>query len=592
MLGVGNQSNSLKKISSQVSSSGVSHRKSSSTTGSPSSSLSIHPTTGVCRKSTSQTPSKSPEVKSVLLPRKTPSSTGSSGSSSGSSSTSTSTTTSKSNITTVSSLQNNVQNSRLQVSLNRLNVQEYLDRISGSQTSISRNPGHQTNSGGGRGVQQSVSPNRLVKTSSPSAVLNANVIRTNASKNTSPNNISKSVSSNRNYGSSQSVLKTIEIHSNPSSGSKQISPNTVTISPVNESVFKDMTPSAEVLNLTKNSSVYISKVKDCGETKSGRSSSPSIGIPLPSGITISPTTNASPSTFLTKPQKSVEKNPDVKINVSITKQESAALSLTKEKRERESVLNINVKREGPLQNIPDCISVTSKVMSNERHKFEHVRKRALQEYHHQQQQQQQQKSPERLKPEEKKIKTEDTSLLTDLEIKEEKLDDKNFSKIFDSVIAKTSETVRQSESTSGGSHHANALVDRFGSDVGSMGVLPVKNSVMGHGQYKNNSGKLRDMRTAKDKMFYTKNEGNDSVTTLGDDRKTEESEERIENIKEQRVQMEMDRVMQNLVELSREKNSEYEFESQMSMTTNNYYTNNTSGIKAPSFQEAFQKMYK
>lgn len=499
---------------------------------------------------------KNSEVKSILIPRKTPQGSTSSGNVS-----------SKSNISSMSSLQNSVQGSRLQVTLNRLNVQEYLDRISGSQTSISRNPSQQISP---NRTQQSVSPNRLVKTSSPNSVLNPNSIRPNTSKNVSPNSVNKSISSIRNCSNPQSVLKTIEIHSNPISGSKT-SPNSVTISPVNESVFKDMTPSAEVLNLTKNSSVYISKVKDCGESKTGRSNSPSIGIPLPSGITISPT-NASPSTFLAKPQKSSERNSDVKINLSITKQESA-MSLTKEK--REAIMNMNVKREGPLQNIPDCISVTSKVVSNERHKYEHVRKRALQEYH------QQQQSPERLKPEEKKIKTEE-NLLTDMEIKDEKLDDKNFSKIFDSVIAKTSETVRQSEST-----WSHIKLERYNNMEGFGLGVPVKNTAMGLSQFKNNSTKLRDVRTPKDKPYYSsKSEVNQPAA---EERKYEDPDERSENIKEQRVQMEMDRVMQNLVELSREKNSEYEYESQH---MGSGYSSNSSGLKPPSFQEAFQKMFK
>lgn len=534
-MGVQNQSNSVtvpKKISSNVSSANVGNRKQSSVQlAKPSSS----------RKPVQGT-AKNPEVKSILIPRKTPST-----SSSGNVST-------KYNSTSPSSIQQVLQGNQVQVTLNRVNVQKYLDRVSGSQTSISKTSNQQISPKRG---QQSVSPNRMGKTS-PSSVLNTSGPRPNVSKSTVSNSVNKSISWN-NSTNPQSVLKTIEIHSNPVQGSK-LSPNSVTISPVNESLFKDLTPSPEVLNLTKNSSIYISKMKE--EPKTGRSNSPSIGIPLPSGITISPT-NACPSTFLAKPQKPPDRPADVKINVSITKQE-AAISLAKEK--RESVLNMNVKREGPLQNIPDCISVTSKVLSNEKPKYEHVRKRALQEYH------QQQQSPDRVKQEEKRLKTDD-SLLTDMEIKDDKLDDKNFSKIFDSVIAKTSETVRQSESNT-----SHIKVDRYSGDPVGGGVVSVKNTTQIN-QFKNNPSRFKEIRTGKEKTLYASNsETND------------DADERNENMKEQRVQMEMDRVMQNLVELSREKNSEYEYDAQH--LTGDGYPSNPVGLKQPSFQEAFQKLFK
>ncbi|KAK6637370.1 hypothetical protein RUM44_007786 [Polyplax serrata] len=540
ILGTQNQPSASKKTPTNPSLSNSANRKVI-----PSGPQSSVPANATSSRKPASGSSKNMEVKSILIPRKTPQGNISSGN-----------TSSKNNAATpVSSLQNNGRGNRLQVTLNRLNVQEYLDRLSGSQTSISRNQSQQQVSP--NRSQHSLSPNRLVKATSPNSVLNPMAGRPNSTKNTSPNSANKS--SVRSNSNSQSVLKTIEIHSNPVSGSKT-SPNAVTISPVNESVFKDMTPSAEVLNLTKNSSVYISKVKECSETKTGRSNSPSIGIPLPSGITISPT-NATPSTFLAKPQKpSAERNSDVKINVSITKQDSGA-GQAKEKRDMSIV---NVKREGPLQNIPDCISVTSKVVPSERHKYEHVRKRALQEYHHQQQQ-----PPERHKAsEEKKMRT-DGNLLSDMELREDKFDEKNFSKIFDSVIAKTSETVRQSEVSI-----SHGKLDRYGSMDGGMTVPMVKNTAaVNVSQLKNNSSRIRDVvRPPKEKSYYP-----DTVET---DKRFDDADERSQNMKEQRVQMEMDRVMQNLVELSREKNAEYEYESQHM------------GLKPPSFQEALHKMFK
>lgn len=515
---------------------------------------------------------KNLDVKSILVPKKTPTSQNSSS------------TVSKPNYptsSTPSSVSNQLGIRLPSVSVSKASVQDFFERNSAStsSTSITRTTPTTTTTtttqqiSPNRTTQQTISPNRNVARNVPSpnpTNVNQNSIRPNFVRTSSPNTINKAISSFKVRNNSQSVLKTIEIHSGPVPGAKS-SPNSVTISPVTESMLKDISPSPEVLNLTKNSSLFISKVTDSSTSEpKPRSNSPSIGIPLPSGITISPT-NATTSTFLNKPQKTVEKSPEVKINVSLTKQDPLMNSV-KEK-SRESVLNMNYKRENPLQHIPDCISVTSKVVSNEKPKYEHVRKRALQEYH-------QQHSPERLRLEEsKKMKT----ILGD-DVMNDK-DDKNFPKLFDQV--KSSETVRKSDSEDYNKinldRYSNLSIDTI---VNSSG-LPVKNiPTTGHSQLnKNSSPKLREVRLPKEKPFLLMK--NDNGVFSPDDRRHENTEERSsENTKEQLVQMEMEKVMQNLVELSRERAPEYDIETQ----SMNYSSATSSPRPKPSYPEVFQKM--
>lgn len=436
-----------------------------------------------------------------------------------------------------------------------------------------------------RSSQQTISPNRNVirNAPSPSSAASQNSIRPNFVRTSSPNSLSKAISSyNKVRNNNQSVLKTIEIHSNPNQGTKS-SPNTVTISPVTESMLKDISPSPEVLNLTKNSSLFISKVSSSSEgsgsePKPNRSNSPSVGgYPLPSGITISPT-SATTSTFLNRPQKPVEKSPEVKINVSLTKQEP--LNSIKEK-PRESVLNMNYKRDGPLPHIPDCISVSSKVVPNEKPKYEHVRKRALQEYH-------QQHSPERLRLEEsKKMKVKE-----EIEIRDDnnKMDGSNFSKMLETVIGKSSEGVRKSDSD----NKINPL-DRFTNlnvDAIINSGLQGKSNNNPANQLKNSSPKLREVRLPKEKPYILMK--NDNGVFSPDDR----SHDVVQEIgvrsdgnpptKEQLVQLEMEKVMQNLVELSNQRQSEFDVDP----SSINFSSSNQIQRQKSSIPEVFQKIFK
>lgn len=519
---------------------------------------------------------KNLDVKSILVPKKTPTS---------SNSTSTMSKLNYPASSTPSSVTNPLGIRLPSVSVSKTNVQDFFERNSASSSSsLTRTTPTTTTTTTTQQIspnrtQQTISPNRNVvrNVPSPNPTVNQNSIRPNFVRTSSPNSITKAISSFKVRNNSQSVLKTIEIHSGPVPGAKS-SPNSVTISPVTESMLKDISPSPEVLNLTKNSSLFISKVTDSSsEPKPNRSNSPSIGIPLPSGITISPT-NATTSTFLNKPQKPVEKSPEVKINVSLTKQDPLMNSV-KEK-SRESVLNMNYKRENPLQHIPDCISVTSKVVSNEKPKYEHVRKRALQEYH-------QQHSPERLRLEEsKKMKMKDSILGDD--IREEIVEDKNFSKMYDPVLVKSSETVRKSDSEDFSKinttdRYSNLNIETI---VNSSG-LPVKNIPTGHSQLnKNISPKLREVRLPKEKPYMLMK--NDNGVFSVDDRRHENMEERDRNetTKEQLVQMEMEKVMQNLVELSRERAPEYDVETQ----SINFTSATPPPRPKPSYPEVFQKM--
>ncbi|KAL0273353.1 UNVERIFIED_CONTAM: hypothetical protein PYX00_006042 [Menopon gallinae] len=504
---------------------------------------------------------KNSEVKSILIPRKVPQNAGNA---------------TKPNYPSPSgsSLQSNNSAKCFQLPTNKNCSQEYFDKMSSHINMTNRNSNQQLPASKSQQPppqqqqqQQQQSVNRLVRPGSCSTAQSSG--RPSTVRTTSPNSGNKSVPYRNCNNSQQNVYKTIEIHSKPVAGSKSVG-NSVTISPVTESMLKDISSSPEILNLTKNPSVCISKITDCQESKFNRSGSPSVNRPLPSGITISPT-NAMSSNFLAKQKKPVEKSSENRINVSITKQESG-VNLAKEK--RKSVLNMNVKREGPLQNIPDCISVTSNVVASEKfNKVEHVRKRAMQEYHEQQQQQQQQQqqphqphhphqlSPERLKIEEKKIKLEE-NFLTDIDIREDKLDDKNFSKIFDSVIAKTSENVNHGDELD-----SQIIPERYpglDSDMFMNSNLPVYCS-SGFSQFKNKAPNLRDVRVGKEKP-YSLVKSETSTVHISDEKRIDDCDDHSE--KEIQVQKEMDRVMQNLVELSnqRVKDSDYDLESHYSST--------------------------
>lgn len=500
---------------------------------------------------------KSPEVKSILIPRKVPQNAGNA---------------TKPNYPSASN--SSVQSSNsvkcFPLPANKNCSTEYFDKIPSHISMSNRNSNQQMSANKPQPQQQQQqqqqpppqhqSANRLVR---PTSCGNTPSSGRSTTVTTSPSSANKSVPYRNCNSSQQNVYKTIEIHSKPVAGSKSVG-NSVTISPVTESMLKDISSSPEILNLTKNPSVCISKITDCQESKFNRSGSPSMNRPLPSGITISPT-NTMASNFLSKQKKPVEKNSENRINVSITKQE-LGVNLAKEK--RKSILNMNIKREGPLQNIPDCISVTSNMMTPEKfNRVEHVRKRAMQEYHEQQQQQQPQPhhqlSPERLKIEEKKIRLEE-NFLSDIDIREDKLDEKNFSKIFDSVIAKTSENVNHGDELD-----SQIIPERYpglDSDLFMNSNLPVYCS-SGFSQFKNKGPNLRDVRVGKEKP-YSLAKSETSTVLISEEKRMDDCDDHSESAKEIQVQKEMDRVMQNLVELSnqRVKDPDYDLESHYSPT--------------------------